>query len=78
MRRVAIFAALAGLLSGCAQGVDIDWRGVGQGMTQSACRQSSRCDLPVCSASPGESAGREACDNPYPGGGARRTGAAAR
>lgn len=78
MRRVAILAALAGFLSGCAQGVSVDWRGVGQGMVESGCRQSSRCDLPVCSASPDEAVGRGACDNPYPAGGARRTGAAAR
>jgi len=76
MRPLLILVALAPLLSGCAQGVGVDWRGVGQGMMQSTCRQSSRCDLPVCSASPAEAAGRGACDNPYPGGGARRPGAA--
>lgn len=51
-RRLARSARLAALVlatvpatAGCA-GVNVDWRSVGAGVVDKACRNSSHCDLP--------------------------------
>jgi hypothetical protein len=60
--RLVLIGTLACLLGGCAAPVRIDWAGTGQGILQSVCRNSTRCDVPACD---GEARDSGPCDNPY-------------
>ena len=60
--RLLLIGLLGCSLAACSTPPRLDWAGIGQGLMQSTCRQSSRCDVPACDPGARDTG---VCDNPY-------------